>query len=86
MELIQRVLLLIDAGKTHVGIFIDLSKALDHTILIQKLNHYGLAELSLTLCQNYLANKRQYVQFNEMDSELMTIGVPQDSLFRHSFK
>ena len=79
-------MLSIDAGKTHVGIFIDLSKALDHTILIQKLNHYGLAELFLTLFQNYLTNKRQYVQFNEMDSELMSSGVPQDALFRHSFK
>ena len=74
-----------DTGKTPVGIFIYLSKAidtLDHKILIQKLNHYGLADSSLTLLQNYLTNRKQYVQFNKTDSEQMTIrmGFPQGSI------
>ena len=74
-----------DTGQTPVGIFIDLSKAfdtLDTTILIQKLNHYGLADSSFTLLQNYLTNRKQYMQFSEIDSELMTIrtGVPQGSI------
>ena len=43
-----------------MGIFINLSKAvetLDHIILFQKLNHYGLADSSFTLLQNYLTNR-----------------------------
>ena len=39
-------------------IFIDLSKTFDtsdQTVLIQKLNHYGIADASLTLLQNYFA-------------------------------
>ena len=50
IELIEIVS--IDTGKILVGIVIDLSKAfdtLDHTMLIKKLNHYGLADSSLTL-------------------------------------
>ena len=56
IELIERVLISIDNKKTPVGIVIDLSKAfdtLDHTMLIRKLNHYGLPDSSLTLLQNH---------------------------------
>ena len=54
----------------------DLSKAsdtLDYTLLIQKLNHYDLADSSSTSMQNYLTNIKQYVKFNEIDSELIRI-------------
>ena len=54
----------------------DLSKAsdtLDYTILIQKLNHYDLADSSLTSLLNYLTNRKQYVKCNEIDSKLIPI-------------
>ena len=52
LKLIEIVLISMDAGETPVGIFIDLNEAfdtLDHTILIQKLNHYVPADSSSTL-------------------------------------
>ena len=46
MELIDRITHRIeDRGETPFGIFLDLSKAFDtlnHTILLNKLNHYGI--------------------------------------------
>ena len=46
--------------KTHVAVFLDLSKAfdtLDFDILLYKLNYYGIRGTSLTLMQNYLSNR-----------------------------
>ena len=50
MELIDRTTQDIDKGETPFGIFLDLSKAFDtlnHTILLNNLNHYGIKHLSI---------------------------------------
>ena len=46
------------------GIFIDFQKAFDtvnHHILLQKLDHYGIRGRALSLLSNYLVNRKQYV-------------------------
>ena len=85
LELADRILLEMDKGNTPIAIFLDLSKAfdtLDHTILLQKLKYYGISETSLKWFQSYITNRKQYVQFQNVKSNLATIstGVPQGSI------
>ncbi|KAI0213956.1 hypothetical protein LSAT2_000961, partial [Lamellibrachia satsuma] len=63
-------------------IFLDLSKAfdtIDHTILLSKLRYYGIDDAGLFLLKNYLSNRKQYVEIEEIKSEILpiTVGVPQ---------
>src|SRR6218665_2774396 len=75
----------IDTSKFSIGIFLDLAKAfdtVDHTILIQKLEHYGVRGIPLyPWFKNYLDSRLQQVQCNGALSSLMPIkcGVPQGS-------
>ena len=85
LEFIDRVMIDLDHGKTPISIFIDLSKAfdtLDHLILLDKLEYYGLDPLSLNWFSSYLSNRNQYVQFDEISSSQNNIatGVPQGSV------
>ena len=68
-----------------LGGFMDLSKAsdtLDHSILISKLEYYGLGDNSVNLILSYLANRKQYISLNGHDSSLLNIttGLPQGSI------
>lgn len=68
-----------------LGIFLDYSKAFDcinHSILFQKLECYGIRGAALLLIKSYLSHRRQYVQINEYKSTLRTVscGVPQGSI------
>lgn len=85
LEVVDRITYDMDKGKTPINIFMDLSKAFDsinHEILLEKLNMYGLKGVSLSLIQNYLYNRKQYVQIGDIKSELLpiTTGVPQGSI------
>ena len=66
-----------------LGVFIDLSKAfdtVDHTILIRKLEMYGIKGVNLTWFRNYLANRIQYVSITrdlETDTKNICCGVSQ---------
>ena len=67
------------------GIFIDLSKAFDtvnHTIILQKLEYYGIRGPALNLFKIYLTNRKQYVQIDKCKSQTrpITCGVPQGSV------
>ena len=64
---------------------IDLSKAFDslnHSILLKKLNHYGISGCSHIIFCIYLSDRSQYVDFNgQMSTELrISTSGPQGSV------
>jgi hypothetical protein len=72
-------------GKHVLGIFVDLSKAfdtLDHKILLDKLEHYGIRGNTKKLFESYLIGRQQYTSFNKECSEKLHVlfGVPQGSV------
>ncbi len=74
-----------DKNNTPLNIFLDLSKAfdtLDHKILLKKLNYYGIIGMPYTLMESYLTNRKQYVDMDDVKSEVLmvTTGVPQGSI------
>ena len=74
-------------GNFACGIFVDFQKAfdtVDHQILIQKLNYYGIRGIANNLFSSYLQNRTQFVGINGFDSNVNAIccGVPQGSILR----
>ena len=68
-----------------IGVFIDLAKAFDtvnHKILLEKLEHYGLRGTANDWFKSYLENRKQFVVINKTSSNCSTIacGVPQGSI------
>lgn len=77
-----------------LGVFCDLSKAFDcvcHSILLHKLEHYGIRGLPLEWFKSYLENRTQVVEINHYDDnknltkiqsdiEVVKQGVPQGSI------
>ena len=66
-------------------IFIDLKKAfdtVDHSILLQKMSHYGIRDTANLWFKNYLTDREQFVSVHGRDSEKVRIkcGVPQGSV------
>ena len=75
----------IDGGNYGCGIFINLKKAFDtvnHSILLKKLEHYGVRGTPLLWFESYLSNRKQYVSVNGNTSDelIITHGVPQGSV------
>ena len=73
-----------DLGKLIGVIFIDLKKAfdtIDHDILCQNLEYYGIQGRDLAWFKSYLSNRKQFTRVNGVDSSIqeMKIGVPQGS-------
>ena len=68
-----------------VGIFIDLSTAfeiVDHTILLKKLEIYGIMGPNFAWFRSYLTNRKQHVCINndtKTNEQKVTCGVPQGS-------
>ena len=74
-----------DNNETPINIFLDVSKAfdtIDHNILLDKLNYYGLDDTAIKLFRSCLTNRYQYVQIENAKSPLLEIntGVPQGSI------
>jgi hypothetical protein len=85
IDLYDKISDAIDRKETSVGIFLDLSKAFDtvnHEILFDKLEHYGIRGLPLQWIKSYVTNITQFVQFNEHRSSPSAVccGVPQGSI------
>ena len=70
-----------ERGSHTAAVFIDLSKAFDtvqHEILLEKLNHYGIRNIANYWFRNYLINRKQFVKFNNTFSaeKYVMTGVP----------
>ena len=74
-----------ESNEYAIGIFLDLKKAFDtvnHQILIDKFNFYGIRGIPLAWLTSYLDNRQQYVMVNGHVSSNNTVvcGVPQGSV------
>ena len=74
-------------GKKQISLLllIDFSKAfdmVDHTILLEKLHHYGIRGIAHAWFKSYLTGRTQYVALDDKKSSLrdMIYGVPQGSI------
>ena len=66
-------------------LLIDFSKAFDmveHSVLLKKLEHYGIRGVALKWMHSYLSNRKQFVSVNGKNSTMQNIkyGVPQGSI------
>ena len=55
-------LISIDKGETNLTAFLDIKKAfdtIDHEILLNKLNYYGISDTELQFFGSYLCNQKQ---------------------------
>ena len=85
MQLYDKISDALDQRKVTVGLFMDLSKAIDtvsHDILLSKLEHYGLRGLASRWFRSYLSGRTQFVQYNGHDfsPSYIKCGVPQGSI------
>ena len=85
IDIYDKISMAIDKSEFSIGIFIDLSKAFDtlnHSILLKKLEHYGIRGIALKWFNSYLSNRKQCVTLNGVTSslKLITHGVPQGSI------
>ena len=74
-----------DNGDIPIAIFLELSKvfdALDHAILLKKLEHYGIQDTPLNWLISYPSNRFQFVHMGDVLSDTLPIstGVPQGSI------
>ena len=85
LRLVDHLITEMDRNRVPTNIYIDLSRAFDtlnHSILLEKLEYYGIADNSLSLLHNYLTDRCQYVEYNGHRSNTLPLstGVPQSSV------
>ena len=72
LEIVDRIIQHLDNKKTPINIYLDLSKAFDtinHLILINKLNFYGINGKALDVFKSYLRNQARFVEFDNFKSD-----------------
>jgi len=75
----------LDQGNSTLGIFLDVKKAfdsVDHKILLNKLDKYGIRGTPNNLIKSFLENRSQQVRINDVLSSLslLNYGVPQGTV------
>ena len=82
-ELVGKITTAFDDNKYVLGVFIDLSKAfdtVDHQILLNKLQHYGIKGSIFQWIKSYLTNRNQFVLMKTTTLLDVLCGVPQGSI------
>ena len=85
LDFIKTIEEAIESNQFAIGVFCDLSKAFDtlnHEILLNKLNHYGIRGKANMWFRSYLTERKQYVELNNKKSSTLSLptGVPQGSI------
>ena len=85
LEFTDRIEKEMDTKKLPFSIFLALSKAfdtLDHSVLLSKLQYYGIRDTALNWFKSYLSKRTQYVDCDGISSSIKEIetGVPQGSI------
>ena len=85
MSIVENIQTQLDNGEFAAGVFVDLRKAfdtVDHRILIQKLEYYGVGGISKKSFSSYLTTSKQFESTDNCNSKIKTIltGVPQGSV------
>ena len=85
VDLIDEITKALDEEKYAVSLFLDLSKAFDtvnHSILLSKLDLYGIPGNANQWFRSYLSNRKQKVFVNGVESNFLLVnsGVPQGSI------
>ena len=68
LTFIDKVIQAIENGEYAIGVFLDFSKAfdtVDHKILLDKLDHYGIRGCALSWFRSYLNHGLQYVTYKQ---------------------
>ena len=83
--LLENIITGLDNTEFAVCILIDFRKAfhtVEHSILVDKLYHYGIRGNALQWFNNYLTNRYQYLKHNNtpVDMKKITWGVPRGSI------
>ena len=82
---VDKIISALNNGDFVIGIFLDFSKAfdtIDHNILLEKLENYGIRGVAHKWFHNYLYDRYQYVNYANVSSNKRKIvcGVPQGSI------
>jgi len=77
IDIVDKITSAMDSHQFSIGVFVELSKAFDtlnHKILLNKLNHYGIRGVALNWFKSYLT---KYVESNPLG---IICRVPQGSV------
>ena len=85
MSITENIQTHLDKNELAARAFIDLGKVfdtVDHDILLTKLDHYRIRELSNNWSRSYLKERQQFVSIGNQASSIKEIvsGVPQESV------
>ena len=77
LEMTDKISAAMENNQFSVGVFVDLSKAfdtLDHNILLNKLNYYGIRGIAYNWFKSYLCNWCQYVCLDDCDVRRLAVS------------
>ena len=87
ISIVENIQTQLNNSEIAAGAFVDLRKsfdAVDHRMLLQKLQHYGVRGISKKWFSSYVTNRKQFVSIGNCNSSTKTVltDVPQGSVLR----